>query len=79
MSLKRLSIIPILFLFVFCTYNSKEEFVLKATDFQKTIDGKVTNLYLLKNDQIKVYITNYGGRIVSLLAPDRSGKIGEVV
>ena len=79
MSLKRLSIIPILFLFVFCTYNLKEEFVLKATDFQKTIDGKVTNLYLLKNDQIKVYITNYGGRIVSLLAPDRSGQIGDVV
>ena len=79
MSLKRLSIIPILFLFVFCTYNSKEEFVLKATDFQKTIDGKVTNLYLLKNDHIKVYITNYGGRIVSLLTPDRSGQIGDVV
>tara|TARA_B100001093_G_scaffold92097_1_gene84190 strand:- start:142 stop:1278 length:1137 start_codon:yes stop_codon:yes gene_type:complete len=79
MSLKRLSIIPILFLFVFCTYNSKEEFVLTATDFQKTIDGKVTNLYLLKNDHIKVYITNYGGRIVSLLTPDRSGQIGDVV
>ena len=79
MSLKQLSIIPILFLFVFCTYNLKEEFVLKATDFQKTIDGKVTNLYLLKNDQIKVYITNYGGRIVSLLTPDRSGQIGDVV
>ena len=79
MSLNRLSIIPILFLFVFCTYNLKKEFVLKATDFQKTIDGKVTNLYLLKNDQIKVYITNYGGRIVSLLTPDRSGQIGDVV
>ena len=79
MSLNRLSIISLLFLFVFCNYNSKEEFVLKATDFQKTIDGKVTNLYLLKNDKIKVYITNYGGRIVSLLAPDRSGQIGDVV
>ena len=79
MSLNRLSIISLLFLFVFCNYNSKEEFVLKATDFQKTIDGKVTNLYLLKNDQIKVYITNYGGRIVSLLTPDRSGQIGDVV
>ena len=79
MSLNRLSIISLLFLFVFCNYNSKEEFVLKASDFQKTIDGKVTNLYLLKNDKIKVYITNYGGRIVSLLAPDRSGQIGDVV
>jgi aldose 1-epimerase len=53
--------------------------VLKATDFQKNIDGKVTNLYLLKNDQIKIYITNYGGRIVSILTPDRSGQIGDVV
>ena len=79
MNFNQLSIIFLLFLFVFCTYNSKEEFVLKASDFQKTIDGKVTNLYLLKNDKIKVYITNYGGRIVSLLAPDRYGKMGDVV
>ena len=79
MSLNRLSIISLLFLFVFCNYNSKEEFVLKASDFQKTIDGKVTNLYLLKNDKIKVYITNYGGRIVSLLTPDRYGQMGDVV
>ncbi len=79
MNFNRLSIISLLFLFVFCTYNSKEEFVLKASDFQKTIDGKVTNLYLLKNDKIKVYITNYGGRIVSLLTPDRYGQMGDVV
>jgi len=79
MNFNQLSIISLLFLFVFCTYNSKEEFVLKASDFQKTIDGKVTNLYLLKNDKIKVYITNYGGRIVSLLTPDRNGQMGDVV
>ena len=79
MNFNQLSIISLLFLFVFCTYNSKEEFVLNASDFQKTIDGKVTSLYLLKNDKIKVYITNYGGRIVSLLAPDRYGKMGDVV
>jgi aldose 1-epimerase len=79
MNFNQLSIISLLFLFVFCTYNSKEEFVLKASDFQKTIDGKVTNLYVLKNDKIKVYITNYGGRIVSLLTPDRYGQMGDVV
>ena len=79
MNFNRLSIISFLFLFVFCTYNSKEEFVLKASDFQKTIDGKVTNLYLLKNDKIQVYITNYGGRIVSILTPDRYGQMGDVV
>ena len=79
MNFNRLSIISFLLLFVFCTYNSKEEFVLKASDFQKTIDGKVTNLYLLKNDKIQVYITNYGGRIVSILTPDRYGQMGDVV
>jgi aldose 1-epimerase len=79
MNFNRLSIISFLFLFVFCTNNSKEEFVLKASDFQKTIDGKVTNLYLLKNDKIQVYITNYGGRIVSILTPDRYGQMGDVV
>ena len=79
MNFNRLSIISLLFLFVFCTYNSKEEFVLNASDFQKTIDGKVTSLYLLKNGKIKVYITNYGGRIVSLLTPDRNGQMGDVV
>ena len=45
-------IAALLFLFVFCTDDSKQEFVLNATDFQKTIDGKATDLYLLKNDQI---------------------------
>jgi aldose 1-epimerase len=29
--------------------------------------------------QIEVYITNYGGRIVSLLTPDKKGKMGDVV
>jgi aldose 1-epimerase len=36
-------------------------------------------LYLLKNEQIEVYITNYGGRIVSLLSPDKKGVMGDVV
>ena len=39
-------------------------FTLKAEDFQKTIDGKQTNLYFLKNGNIQAAITNYGGRIV---------------
>ena len=79
MNFNQLSIISLLFLFVFCTDDSKQEFVLNATDFQKTIDGKATDLYLLKNDQIEVYVTNYGARIVSLLTPDRFGAMGDVV
>ncbi len=66
-------------MFIFCEEPKKDEFVLRAINFQTQIDGKDTNLYLLKNAQIEVYITNYGGRIVSLLTPDKKGKMGDVV
>ena len=66
-------------LFVFCTTNRKHPFQLKAKDFQTTIDGKKTDLFLLQNKETKVYITNYGGRIVSLLTPDKNGDMGDVV
>lgn len=54
-------------------------FTLKAEDFQKTIDGKPTNLYFLKNGNIQAAITNYGGRIVGLCTPDKTGKMGDIV
>jgi aldose 1-epimerase len=52
---------------------------LKAEDFQKTIDGKQTNLYFLKNGNIEAAITNYGGRIVGLCTPDKTGQMGDIV
>lgn len=54
-------------------------FTLKVEDFQKTIDGKQTNLYFLKNGNIQAAITNYGGRIVGLCTPDKTGKMGDIV
>lgn len=51
-----------------------------AKNFQKEIDGKPTNLYVLTNKQgVKAAITNYGGRLVSLWVPDTSGKMVDVV
>ncbi len=48
--------------------------------FQKTIDGKETDLFILKNKNgLQAAITNYGGRIVSLLVPDKDGKLTDVV
>src|ERR1700755_627461 len=46
-----------------------------AKNFQSTIDGKQTNLYVLKNGNMQVAITNYGARIVSILVPDKAGKL----
>ena len=54
-------------------------FSLKAADFQKTINGKQVGLYFLKNRQLEVAITNYGGRIVSLCAPAKNGEMADVV
>jgi len=59
--------------------KTKNCFTLKVDDFRKTIDGKQTNLYFLKNGDIQAAITNYGGRIVGLCTPDKTGKMGDVV
>jgi aldose 1-epimerase len=47
--------------------------------FEKTIDGKQTHLYTLKNKNgMQASITNYGGRLVALLVPDSGGKMVDV-
>lgn len=50
------------------------------TGFQDSIDGKKTDLFILKNHNgMTAAITNYGGRLVSLLVPDKNGKLTDVV
>lgn len=48
--------------------------------YQQTIDGKNTDLYVLKNkNNMQAAITNYGGRLVSLLVPDSANNLVDVV
>jgi aldose 1-epimerase len=48
--------------------------------FQSTIDGKQTDMYVLKNGNgMTAVFTNYGGRLASLLVPDKNGKMTDVV
>lgn len=54
-------------------------FSLNKDNFEKTIDGKQVGLYFLKNGEINMAITNYGGRIVSLCAPSKHGERTDVV
>ncbi len=62
------------------TYTAGHAQLPPATAFEKTIDGKQTHLYLLKNKTgAEAAITNYGGRIVSILVPDKTGKLVDVV
>ena len=42
---------------------------LKKEDFQTTVNGKKTDLYILRNKEgNEVAITNYGGAIVAIMA-----------
>ena len=59
----------------------------KATDsgllqsnFRTEVDGKKTDLYILRNkNNMEVGITNFGGRIVSVMVPDKDGQMRDVV
>ncbi|RVU00653.1 galactose mutarotase [Mucilaginibacter limnophilus] len=51
-----------------------------ASAFDTTIDGKAVHLFTLKNKNgVEASITNYGGRIVNLLLPDKDGKMVDVI
>ena len=59
--------------------NNSECAPLNPGNFNKVIDGKQVDLFLLKNGNLTAAITNYGGRIVSLCAPDKNGQKADVV
>ena len=53
---------------------------LSKADFCQQIDGKETALYVLSNASgAELCVTNYGAKIVSLMVPDRDGKLTDVV
>lgn len=52
----------------------------KKQAFGKTPDGSAVDLFTLTNKKgIRISITNYGGIITSVMTPDRSGKMGDIV
>ena len=53
---------------------------LKREDFQTTVNGKKTDLFILRNSEgNEVAITNYGGALVAIMVPDRNGKRANVI
>ncbi|MDD3038290.1 aldose epimerase family protein [Bacteroides sp.] len=53
---------------------------LLQSNFQTEVDGKKTDLYVLRNkNNMEVCITNFGGRIVSVMVPDKDGQMRDVV
>ncbi len=48
--------------------------------FKTEVDGKPTALYTLVNSNgLEACVTNYGGRLVSLMVPDKDGNLTDVV
>lgn len=85
--------LPIILLVVFaglvsCNQSSKKkesmccdktELGVKAENFDKTVDGKQIKLFTLENKNgMIVQITNYGGHLVSIITPDKTGKMADV-
>lgn len=70
-------------LMVACTAKTKNGLTdsgLKRSDFLADVDGERTSLFVLKNkNNMEVCITNFGGRIVSVMVPDKDGVMRDVV
>ena len=53
---------------------------LLQSNFHLEVDGKKTDLYTLRNkNNMEVCVTNFGGRIVSVMVPDKDGQMRDVV
>lgn len=53
---------------------------LSQSKFQTEVNGKKTDLFTLRNkNNMEVCITNFGGRIVSVMVPDKDGQMRDVV
>jgi len=62
------------------TDSTLKAVILSPKAFQKSINGKNTDLYILKNKNgVEAAFTNYGARIISLKIPDQHGVQTDVI
>lgn len=63
------------------TFSTKENLAgLDQKDFQKEIDNKKTDLFILKNKKgMEVAVTNYGCALLSIMVPDKHGNYANVL
>lgn len=81
--MKKLSLILLVVILAACTSEKqKNEIAMpySKADFEKEVDGKNTDLFILKNKNgMVVALTNYGAKIVSIYAPDKNGNFADVL
>jgi len=84
MMMRRKTMIMMLVVFIATIFVSglqaEAKSKMQKQSFGKTEDGQQVDLYILTNKNgMQAAITNYGGTVVSLKVPDRSGKLDDVV
>ena len=81
MKRKLLGFAVIVLVFFGCSSkNEKTLSGLSKANFHQVIGKDTVNLYVLKNTSgMEVCITNFGGRIVSVMVPDKAGVMQDVV
>lgn len=80
MTMKRFLYGAVMYMAVACGGADVTLSGLSPEDFESGSDGKATALYTLTNaGGMEVCITNFGGRIVSVMVPDRNGELRDVV
>lgn len=61
-------------------YKADNRSGLHRKNFQKNIDGRETDLFILTNKNgMEVAVTNYGCAILAIMVPDKNGKYANVV
>lgn len=61
------------------THRADEVITLDPSAFERTVGGKPTSLYTLRGGDLVMQVTDYGARIVALWAPDRDGRMADIV
>ena len=79
--MKKINVFLMLMLTGMLLFNCAGEKKTEQTSdsFKTMINGKQTDIYTLKNKNgVTIKITNYGGRIVDILVPDKDGNFGDI-
>ena len=73
-------ILIIVALSISCQKKQTDLKLISKQNFESVIDGKKVDLFTLKNKNgLVTQITNYGGRVVSLWVPDKTGNFEDIV
>lgn len=69
----------VLILFAGAARGAMAKTQVSKQDGGKLPDGAAVEIYTLKDEKVEVRVMTYGGEVLSLRVPDRTGKMGDVV